>query len=110
MAFRLSLLQLTSAFCASILPVWASGRECPCADESLCVQIKGLPVKLGGELFGFYGSWTNSSILGPGKDMNWTHVTTVAWASQDDVMCLAHEHGARAVIGAPPIDLDALFQ
>lgn len=41
--------------------------------------------------------------------MNWTHVTTVAWASQDDVMCLAHEHGARAVIGAPSIDLDALF-
>jgi di-N-acetylchitobiase len=35
--------------------------------------------------------------------MNWTHVTTVAWADRDEIMCLAHQHGARAVIGAPSI-------
>ena len=111
MITKLSLLQQITVLGAVVLSTWASEpNECPCADERLCKTITGPPVRPNGELFGFYGSWTNSSILGPGKDMNWTHVTTVAWASQDEVMCLAHAHGARAVIGAPPIDLDALFQ
>lgn len=107
----LLLLQLT-IFCAGDIVIVSGDEpsECPCANESLCLPMSGPPVNPDGELFGFYGSWTNSSTLGPGKDMNWTHVTTVAWASQDEVMCLAHEHGARAVIGAPPIDLDSLFQ
>ena len=41
--------------------------------------------------------------------MNWTHVTTVAWVDNDAVMCLAHQHGARAIIGAPAINLDELL-
>eukprot|EP00928_Gymnodinium_smaydae_P057646 TRINITY_DN40867_c0_g1_i1.p1 TRINITY_DN40867_c0_g1~~TRINITY_DN40867_c0_g1_i1.p1 ORF type:complete len:396 (+),score=30.08 TRINITY_DN40867_c0_g1_i1:66-1253(+) len=94
--------------CGAISVVSAS--QCPCAKESLCRPISGPPTNPHGELYGFYGTWKNSSILGPGEDVNWTHVTTVAWASLDAVMCLAHEHGARAVIAAPPIDLGALLE
>ena len=35
--------------------------------------------------------------------MNWTHVTTVAWASSIDFICEAHSHGARAILSAPSI-------
>ena len=84
-----------------------SPYPCPCADERDCDTIRGPPVR-NSELFGFYGSWVHETNLPPGQDLNFTHLTTVAWASQDDVMCLAHRHGARAVLASPPIDLHAL--
>lgn len=52
----------------------------------------------------------HANTLPQGQDMNWTHVTTVAWADVDDLMCLAHQHGARAVIGAPSLNLSKLMQ
>jgi di-N-acetylchitobiase len=73
---------------------------CPCDDIQWCNPIQGPPVNPNGELFGFYG---HSS-----RDFNWTYITTVAWASDNEVMCRAHQHGARAVIGARGIDLEVL--
>lgn len=78
--------------------------SCPCVDVRLCDTIKGPPIQPAGEIFGFYGSWVNANPLPLGEDINWTHVTTVAWADRDEIMCLAHQHGARAVIGAPTIE------
>eukprot|EP00934_Nitzschia_sp_Nitz4_P004586 Nitzschia sp. Nitz4//scaffold52_size167869//69679//70881//NITZ4_002274-RA/size167869-processed-gene-0.162-mRNA-1//-1//CDS//3329554029//4576//frame0 len=74
---------------------------CPCDDPRWCKTIQGPPIQVGKEVFGFYAAFKHPNPKG--LDMNWTHVTTVAWASQDEIMCLAHQHGARAVIGAPPI-------
>mmetsp|Transcript_37776 Transcript_37776/g.82775 ORF Transcript_37776/g.82775 Transcript_37776/m.82775 type:complete len:402 (-) Transcript_37776:263-1468(-) len=82
--------------------------SCPCDDESLCATIRGPPINPKGELFGFYASWVHIPDITPGNDINWTYVTTVAWASNDPIMCLAHKHGARAVIGSPAINLEAL--
>lgn len=83
---------------------------CPCDDERWCQTIQGPPIRTGGEIYGFHGSWVDSDTLPIGMDMNWTHVTTVAWADKDEIMCLAHQHGARAVIGAPPIEnMTALY-
>jgi Di-N-acetylchitobiase len=79
-----------------------SNATCPCDDDSLCDTIGGPPVRPSGEIYGFYRYNGNTNPLPPGHDFNWTHVTTVAWAS-DEVMCLAHQHGARAILGAPPI-------
>jgi di-N-acetylchitobiase len=97
--------------CISILHLSQGSYEaaCPCDDEQWCQPIDGPPVRSTGEIYGFYGSWVNPNGLPPGLDMNWTHVTTVAWADQDAVMCLAHKHGARAVIGCPAINLDKLL-
>lgn len=78
----------------------ASGT-CPCDDARWCDTIQGSPIRPDGEVFGFYASWKMPNPRG--ADMNWTRVTTVAWAAQDEVMCLAHQHGARAVISAPEI-------
>jgi Di-N-acetylchitobiase len=85
-----------------------SGWVCPCDDDQWCEPISGPPVRVTGEIYGFYGSWVHTDGLPPGQDMNWTHVTTVAWVDNDAVMCLAHQHGARAIIGAPTINLDEL--
>lgn len=77
----------------------SSTSSCPCLDSRWCATIEGPPVRPSGEVYGFMG-------LGPhdlGQDMNWTHVTTVAWANKDEVMCVAHQHGARAVMASPPI-------
>ena len=81
---------------------------CPCDDDQWCEPIAGPPVRLTGEIYGFYGSWVHTDGLPPGQDMNWTHVTTVAWVDNDAVMCPAHQHGAQAIIEAPPINLDEL--
>lgn len=93
-----------------------SSSTCPCENPQWCDPISGPPVR-DSEVFGFYGSWVTvqgSASVPPSKtaqigdEMNWTHVTTVAWADRDEIMCLAHSHGARAVLGAPSIHLDEL--
>ena len=50
-------------------------------------------------MFGF------SDMQSTGADYNWTHINTVAWAS-DELMCRAHQHGARAIMAAPFFDFD----
>lgn len=87
----------------------AVSSPCPCKDKSLCKPISGPPVNVNGELFGFYGNSPNKG-MSPGEGMNWTYITTVAWASEDEIMCLAHANGARAVIASPPFDLDSLAE
>ena len=92
--------------CTILVPLAESSpRPCPCTDKSLCSTITGPPVNPNGELYGFSASWVDNQ-----QDLNWTYITTVAWASDDEVMCRAHQHGARAVIGAPQTDLDALVE
>lgn len=91
--------------CLSIsLIVFIAESSCPCDNVRWCDTIEGPPILYGKEIYGFLGSWVHSNSLPFGEDINWTHVTTVAWADRDEIMCLAHQHGARAVIGAPPID------
>jgi len=77
-------------------------RPCPCDDEALCEPIAGPPVKQR-EVFGFYGG------AGDGSDMNWTHVSTVAWVTDDSLTCLAHKHGAKVVLASPPFDLNEMM-
>eukprot|EP00754_Rhynchopus_humris_P021211 Rhum_TRINITY_DN14734_c0_g1::Rhum_TRINITY_DN14734_c0_g1_i1::g.112122::m.112122/K12310/CTBS; Di-N-acetylchitobiase len=74
--------------------------ECPCADKSLCNPIA---VEHPKEVFGF----------GPGAEdtwtqMDWTQVTTVAWAKDPKFVCIAHQHKARVVAGAPHMNLTKL--
>ena len=102
----------------------AATSPCPCENPQWCEPISGPPVRES-EVFGFYGSWVTPPQtaevdllrakhglrklrLPIGNEMNWTHVTTVAWADRDEIMCLAHKHGARAILGAPAIHLDEL--
>ena len=77
--------------------------SCPCKDASLCDLITGPPVQPTGEIYGFIGNDDNNT-----DQLNWTHVTTVAWANPA-YMCAAHAHGARAVIRPPSIDLSLLL-
>lgn len=81
----------------------SSPSPCPCEHKEWCQTIEGPPIRVGREIYGFYGSWVHANVLPIAMDMNWTHVTTVAWADRSEIMCLAHQHGARAVIGAPKI-------
>ena len=87
----------------------AAASPCPCENPLWCVPISGPPVRES-EVFGFYGSWVTPTptALPIGHEMNWTYVTTIAWADRDEIMCLAHSHGARAIVGAPSIHLDEL--
>eukprot|EP01059_Diplonema_ambulator_P033419 TRINITY_DN6975_c0_g3_i2.p1 TRINITY_DN6975_c0_g3~~TRINITY_DN6975_c0_g3_i2.p1 ORF type:complete len:405 (+),score=115.60 TRINITY_DN6975_c0_g3_i2:158-1216(+) len=64
---------------------------CPCKDESLCKPIQGKRAK---EVFGFSDGnydW---------GELDWTRVTTIAWATGDEAMCTAHENNARIISGA----------
>jgi di-N-acetylchitobiase len=90
-------------FLLSLLPF--SGSACPCSNPKWCDTIEGPPIRPTGEVFGFYGSFVKANNSLPiGQDMNWTHVSTIAWADQDEIMCLSHQHGVRAVLGAPRIE------
>ena len=75
--------------------------SCPCAEASLCDPIDGPPLRAAGEVYGFVGGTTDP------KDLNWTHITTVAWGN-DIMTCAAHAHGARSVVSAPSVNLTAL--
>lgn len=84
---------------------------CPCPDPTYCYPIPAsssssdvnnnhnLPFQPSGEVYGFAGASDT------GEKFNWTHITTVAWASNDTLMCQAHQHGSRAVIGPPSFNL-----
>tara|TARA_B100000524_G_C23628163_1_gene362225 strand:+ start:62 stop:1213 length:1152 start_codon:yes stop_codon:yes gene_type:complete len=65
---------------------------CPCSSTALCDPIGGAPVR-SREIFGFGG--------GNGSAIDWTRVTTVAWAADDRLMCDAHAAGARVIMAAP---------
>ena len=71
--------------------------KCSCADPQHCKPITGPPTAPK-EVFGFVttSKWEST--------MNWTHVTTVAWASS---VCEAHKNGARVVMAAPSVPFNA---
>jgi Di-N-acetylchitobiase len=52
-----------------------------------------------GQVYGF------TDMLSTGEMYNWTHIGTVAWAASEEIICRAHEHGARAVVAAPSFSL-----
>jgi Di-N-acetylchitobiase len=71
---------------------------CPCDDPQWCRPLATPAVHKPREVYGFANT---------GQQMNWTHVTTVAWAD-DDLTCRAHAHGVKSVLAAPAIDLTNL--
>ena len=77
---------------------------CPCPNPDDCrpisSEIGAPPVRTSGEIYGFAGGKGDS-----GRPYNWTHISTVAWAANDTLMCEAHRHGARAVLAPPSFNL-----
>ena len=66
---------------------------CPCDSPKLCEPIKGPSPVAELEVYGFSG--------GDGSGLDFTRVTTVAWADDPKLMCAAHKAGARVVMAAP---------
>mmetsp|Transcript_14772 Transcript_14772/g.19330 ORF Transcript_14772/g.19330 Transcript_14772/m.19330 type:complete len:479 (+) Transcript_14772:70-1506(+) len=81
----------------------ANSNNCPCEDSSLCHPITNFPPVRSKEVFGFTWSVGQDDL----SYFNWTHVTTIAWAS-DSIMCQAHDRGVRVISGAPSINLTTL--
>lgn len=81
--------------------------DCPCSKIEYCKPLTGIPpVHPNGELYGFYG---NNDYFVPSTDLNFTYLTTIAWAfNNTDVTCVAHEHGVRVIQGSPPINLHSM--
>ncbi|CAB9499440.1 Di-N-acetylchitobiase [Seminavis robusta] len=80
---------------------------CPCSDPQLCQPISsndGFPIRTTGEVYGFAGG---KEI---GQNFNWTHISTVAWANEDELMCQAHKHNSRAVVATPSFNLTHLAE
>ena len=77
-----------------------SHPRCPCSDSSNCEPIvSSTPIRESGEVYGFAAGKST------GEHYTWTHISTVAWANSDDLMCLAHQNGARVVLGSPSFNL-----
>eukprot|EP00039_Didymoeca_costata_P000008 m.43756 g.43756 ORF g.43756 m.43756 type:complete len:377 (-) comp10005_c0_seq1:47-1177(-) len=73
---------------------------CSCSSEKLCRPQYRPPNDYARdkEIFGFANgrSYTN---------WDWSVVSTVAWATEPELICEAHKHGARVVMASPAIDL-----
>jgi di-N-acetylchitobiase len=74
-------------------------QSCPCGNSEWCHLISGTHPVRESEVYGFSGDGST------GEFYNWTHISTVAWASSDAIMCRAHRHGARAILAAPSFNL-----
>jgi di-N-acetylchitobiase len=83
----------------STLSEFEPRTSCPCENTEWCHMISETtrPVRES-EVYGF------SAAGSTGEFYNWTHISTVAWASEA-IMCLAHRHGARAILAAPSFNL-----
>lgn len=62
-----------------------------------------------GELYGFYSSQPDHLDSYHENQLNFTYITTLAWAQGYEIMCLAHEHNARVVMAAPTFDLQLFY-
>lgn len=67
--------------------------HCPCARTELCKPIGGGSPVADREIYGFKG--------GDGSKIDFSRVTTIAWASDPQLMCAAHAANARVVMAAP---------
>jgi Di-N-acetylchitobiase len=77
-------------------------EPCPCAKAKHCSPISSNKTKITvkkKEAYGFAGP--NDT----GEHYNWTYISTVALAVQDKLMCRAHQHASRAVLGTPSFNL-----
>lgn len=85
---------LARASSALLADAVASGAAvtCPCTDTSLCAPVPG-PAVAEREIYGFGGA--------DGSGLDWSRVTTVAWAGDDRLTCTAHSHGAKVIMSAP---------
>ena len=50
----------------------------------------------------FWCPWIHANTFPLGQDINWP--TTRAWVDHDDIVNMAHQHGARTMIAAPKIE------
>ena len=73
---------------------------CPCEPATLCEPIKVSHPK---EVFGF-----TAGTMEQAKAMDWAQVTTVAWSTDPQMVCLAHKNNARLVARAPLGNITAL--
>jgi len=73
---------------------------CPCSNPDWCKPISGAPVR-NKEVFGFHNGNSPKGY----ETFNWTHVTTIAWAGEPDIMCAAHSHGVRVILSSPGVIL-----
>lgn len=83
----------TSAVAFAAAAAANDAPTCPCANKEHCSPIRGHKPARKREIFGFGG--------GNGSTVDFTRVTTVAWADNSKLMCAAHAAGARVVIAAP---------
>jgi hypothetical protein len=74
--------------------------RCDCLLEQGCKEPKRIRRRSDKEVFGFVDPDST------GAGFNWTHITTVAWATTDELRCAAHEAGARVLLAAPTFDLN----
>lgn len=75
-----------------VFGVSASAISCPCEDVSLC---KPVSVQNDVEIFGFSGDTTNYTYF------DWDVITTIAWATDPQLICHAHANNARVIAAAP---------
>jgi len=71
---------------------------CACADPSHCAPIQEQRAT---EVFGFGGDGNWSSF-------GWDVMTTIAWATDPELICHAHANGVRVVAAAPSFTADLL--
>ena len=78
---------------------------CPCSKPQFCKPVSGPRINPNGELYGFYSSDKYPNYFNP-HDLNFTYITTIAWADNvSDVTCVAHEHNVRVIQASPRINL-----
>ena len=80
---------------------------CPCENPQGCHRRRRRPTSITPKheqlVFGF------ADMRSTGVLYNWTHIDTVAWTVSEELLCRAHEHGARAVVAAPSFSLTSEF-
>eukprot|EP01060_Flectonema_neradi_P005074 TRINITY_DN1336_c1_g1_i1.p1 TRINITY_DN1336_c1_g1~~TRINITY_DN1336_c1_g1_i1.p1 ORF type:complete len:405 (+),score=93.68 TRINITY_DN1336_c1_g1_i1:57-1217(+) len=69
--------------------------ECPCENKTLCNPITVQHEK---EVFGFLKKGAGNDTY---LNLDWSQVTTVAWTTDPQLVCLAHSHNVR-VVGSTP--------
>jgi hypothetical protein len=80
----------------AVTALLAAAPSCPCGSASLCEPVKIQHEK---EVFGFTAgansTWSN---------IDWQQVTTIAWSTDPQLVCLAHKHQTRLSVTAfPPV-------
>ena len=75
-------------------------EDCACVPKSLCAPVT---VQHKQEVFGFTAG--NNETW---QSMDWTQVTTIAWSTEPELVCIAHKHNARLVAAAPLLNITEL--